>query len=108
MVQGKRSLQNEKIIVACGSGIATSTVARNALEEKLKEKGIDATQVSMDQTSIPQLRSKADQFDLAITTGKFTEDIGVPILNGLPFLTGIGEDALVEKVIDVLDLKPKA
>ncbi|RND79805.1 PTS sugar transporter subunit IIB [Lacticaseibacillus paracasei] len=98
----------KKIIVACGSGIATSTVARNALEEKLKEKGIDATQVSMDQTSIPQLRSRADQFDLAITTGKFTEDIGVPILNGLPFLTGIGEDALVEKVIDVLDLKPKA
>ncbi|MCB5815288.1 PTS sugar transporter subunit IIB [Lacticaseibacillus paracasei] len=98
----------KKIIVACGSGIATSTVARNALEEKLKEKGIDATQVSMDQTSIPQLRSKADQFDLAITTGKFTEDIGVPILNGLPFLTGIGEDALVEKVVDVLDLKPKA
>lgn len=98
----------KKIIVACGSGIATSTVARNALEEKLKEKGIDATQVSMDQTSIPQLRSKADQFDLAITTGKFTEDIGVPILNGLPFLTGIGEDALVEKVIDVLDLNPKA
>ena len=98
----------KKIIVACGSGIATSTVARNALEEKLKEKGIDATQVSMDQTSIPQLRSKADQFDLAITTGKFTEDIGVPILNGLPFLTGIDEDALVEKVIDVLDLKPKA
>lgn len=98
----------KKIVVACGSGIATSTVARNALEEKLKEKGIDATQVSMDQTSIPQLRSKADQFDLAITTGKFTEDIGVPILNGLPFLTGIGEDALVEKVIDVLDLKPKA
>ncbi|MGO3475903.1 MAG: PTS sugar transporter subunit IIB, partial [Lacticaseibacillus paracasei] len=47
----------KKIIVACGSGIATSTVARNALEEKLKEKGIDATQVSMDQTSIPQLRS---------------------------------------------------
>ena len=98
----------KKIIVACGSGIATSTVARNALEEKLKEKGIDATQVSMDQTSIPQLRSKADQFDLAITTGKLTEDIDVPILNGLPFLTGIGEDALVEKVIDVLDLKPKA
>ena len=56
-------------------------------------------QVSMDQTSIPQLRSKADQFDLAITTGKFTEDIGVPILNGLPFLTGIGEDALVEKLL---------
>ncbi|KRK12423.1 PTS system galactitol-specific transporter subunit enzyme IIB [Lacticaseibacillus zeae DSM 20178 = KCTC 3804] len=83
-------------------------MARNALEEKLKSKGIDATQVSMDQTSIPQLRSKADQFDLAITTGKFTEDIGVPVLNGLPFLTGVGEDELVQKVIDVLDLKPKA
>ncbi|QVI35009.1 PTS galactitol transporter subunit IIB [Lacticaseibacillus chiayiensis] len=97
----------KKIIVACGSGIATSTVARNALEEKLKAKGIDVTQVSMDQTSIPQLRSKADQFDLAITTAKFTEDIGVPVLNGLPFLTGVGEDQLVQKVIDILDLKPK-
>ena len=97
----------KKIIVACGSGIATSTVARNALEEKPKAKGIDMTQVSMDQTSIPQLRSKADQFDLAVTTGKFTEDIGVPVLNGLPFLTGVGEDELVQKVIDVLGLESR-
>ena len=42
-----------------------------------------------------------------MTTGKFTEDIGVPVLNGLPFLTGVGEDELVQKVIDVLGLESR-
>lgn len=31
----------KKILVACGSGIATSTVARNKLEEDLQDRGIN-------------------------------------------------------------------
>jgi PTS system galactitol-specific IIB component len=94
----------KKIIIACGSGIATSTVARNSLEEKLTERGIQLNNISFDQTSIAQLPSKAENADLVVTTSKYTNDIGVPVLNGLPFLTGVGVDPLVDKVIEVLDL----
>lgn len=94
----------KKILLACGSGIATSTVARDTLEDKLKARGADMSNISFDQTSIPQLRSKAKDYDLVITTSKFDEDIGVPVLNGLPFLTNMGEDAVVDKVAKVLHL----
>ncbi|WP_125980068.1 PTS sugar transporter subunit IIB [Loigolactobacillus iwatensis] len=94
----------KKILVACGSGIATSTVARSALEEDLKNKGINMKELSFDQTSIPQIPSMASDYDLVITTAKYTEDVGVPIINGLPFLTNIGEDAVVDKIIAELGI----
>lgn len=95
----------KKILVACGSGIATSTVAREALEDGLKDRGINMHDVSLDQTSIPQLHSKAKDYDLVITTAKYDEDIGVPVLNGLPFLTGVSDDEVIDKVIEILKLK---
>jgi PTS system galactitol-specific IIB component len=92
----------KKILVACGSGIATSTVARAALEELMADKGIGADKVSFTQTSIPQIPSMANEYDLIVTTARYTEDVGVPVVNGLPFLTNIGEDAVVDKIITLL------
>ncbi|MFD0898537.1 PTS sugar transporter subunit IIB [Loigolactobacillus binensis] len=95
----------KKILVACGSGIATSTVARTSLEDDLKDRGINLKELSFTQTSIPQIPSIASEYDLIITTAKYTEDVGVPVINGLPFLTNIGEDAVIDKVIKALDLE---
>lgn len=81
----------KKILVACGSGIATSTVARNKLEEDLQDRGVNMSQISMNQTSIPQIPSMASEYDLIVTTARYKEDVGVPIINGLSFLTGIGK-----------------
>lgn len=95
----------KKVLVACGSGIATSTVARTALEDDLKDRGINLKEISFTQSSIPQIPTIAADYDLIITTAKYTEDVGVPVLNGLPFLTNIGEEAVVDKVIEALELK---
>ncbi|EJN55088.1 PTS sugar transporter subunit IIB [Loigolactobacillus coryniformis] len=95
----------KKILVACGSGIATSTVARTSLEDDLKERGINLKEIQFTQSSIPQIPSIASDYDLIITTAKYTEDVGVPVINGLPFLTNIGEDAVIDKIIAQLDLK---
>lgn len=94
----------KKILVACGSGIATSTVARAALENDLKERGVNLKELSFTQTSIPQIPSIASDYDLIITTAKYKEDVDVTVLNGLPFLTNIGEDKVIDKVIDTLQL----
>ncbi|GEK63079.1 PTS sugar transporter subunit IIB [Lactiplantibacillus argentoratensis] len=94
----------KKILVACGSGIATSTVARNKLEEDLQDRGVNMSQISMNQTSIPQIPSMASEYDLIVTTARYKEDVGVPIINGLSFLTGIGEDAAVDKIVEVLEM----
>lgn len=93
-----------KILVACGSGIATSTVARNKLEEDLQDRGINMSQISMNQTSIPQIPSMASEYDVIVTTARYKEDVGVPVINGLSFLTGIGEDAAVDKIVEALEM----
>lgn len=94
----------KKILVACGSGIATSTVARNKLEEDLQDRGINMSQISMNQTSIPQIPSMASEYDVIVTTARYKEDVGVPVINGLSFLTGIGEDATVDKIVEALEM----
>jgi len=94
----------KKILVACGSGIATSTVARNKLEEDLQDRGINMSQISMNQTSIPQIPSMASEYDVIVTTARYKEDVGVPVINGLSFLTGIGEDAAVDKIVEALEM----
>ncbi|WQH19859.1 PTS sugar transporter subunit IIB (plasmid) [Lactiplantibacillus plantarum] len=94
----------KKILVACGSGIATSTVARNKLEEDLQDRGINMSQISMNQTSIPQIPSMVSEYDVIVTTARYKEDVGVPVINGLSFLTGIGEDAAVDKIVGALEM----
>ncbi|MEK2554397.1 PTS sugar transporter subunit IIB [Lactiplantibacillus plantarum] len=94
----------KKILVACGSGIATSTVARNKLEEDLQDRGINMSQISMNQTSIPQIPSMVSEYDVIVTTARYKEDVGVPVINGLSFLTGIGEDAAVDKIVEALEM----
>lgn len=98
------SVKMKKILVACGSGIATSTVARNKLEEELQNRGFGANKVSFDQTSIPQVRSKAADYNLIVTTARYKEDVGTPVVNGLCFLTGVGIDQTVDTIIQKLDL----
>ena len=95
----------KKILVACGSGIATSTVARNKLEEELKKRGFGSDKVSFSPTSIAQRRSQASDYDVIVTTAKYTEDVGTPVINGLAFLTGINMDNTVDQIISALHLQ---
>ena len=55
----------KRILVACGTAIATSTVVAKKIEELLKAKGID---VVVDQCKAAEASSKADMFDLIVTT----------------------------------------
>ena len=90
--------------MAWGSVIDTSTVARNKFEEDLQERGINMSQISMNQTSIPQIPSMVSEYDVIVTTARYKEDVGVPVINGLSFLTGIGEDAAVDKIVEALEM----
>ncbi|MCO7124491.1 PTS sugar transporter subunit IIB [Sporolactobacillus shoreicorticis] len=94
----------KKILVACGAGVVTSTIAVNKVDEGLKSLGIAPDQYKIDQTSIAQVASLAEGYDLVITTAQYTNDIGVPVLNGLPFLTNIGADELIKKIAQTLEL----
>jgi galactitol PTS system EIIB component len=88
-----------KILVACGTAIATSTVVAKKLEERLRELGIE---VRIDQCKTSEVASRADGYDLVVSTTQVDDARGKPVVRTLSFLTGIGIDADVEKIAQLL------
>ncbi len=85
------------VIVSCGTGIATSTVAAKAIEEACKAAGIDVKTKQCKAAEIPILIEQGA--DLIVTTSQMRFDPGIPVVKGLAFLTGIGIDQVVEEIL---------
>lgn len=94
----------KKIIVACGAGVVTSTTAMNKLNEELSDRGYnEGTDYKLVQTSVQQVPAMADEADAAVTTTQYDNDeVSIPVINGLPLLTGIGADAVIDQVEDII------
>ncbi|MGB2955313.1 MAG: PTS sugar transporter subunit IIB [Anaerolineales bacterium] len=88
------------VIVSCGTGIATSTVAAKAIEEACKEAGIDVITKQCKGQEIPELLRQGA--DLIVTTSVMRFDPGIPVVKGLAFLTGVGKDQIVQEILDHL------
>jgi PTS system galactitol-specific IIB component len=88
------------VIVSCGTGIATSTVAAVAIEEACKEAGIDVITKQCKGQEIPELLKQGA--DLIVTTSVMRFDPGIPVVKGLAFLTGVGKDEIVQEILDHL------
>lgn len=88
-----------RIIVACGSGVATSTLAAQDIKAVAEELGIP---FSIDKTSMTQLPSKVDQADLILTTNNFNGDLGKPQMSVMGFVTGLKKDKLKKDLSEKL------
>ena len=89
----------KRILVACGTAIATSTVVAKKLEEKLRARGLE---VRIDQCKASEVSSKVAGYDLVVSTTEVDDARGKPVVRTLSFLTGIGIDADVEKIARLL------
>lgn len=87
------------IIIACGTGIATSTVATGKVKELCKQNNIDC---EIKQCKISEVKSYADNADLLVTTTISNKNYDFPVINAQSFLTGINVDQTLEEILDVL------
>lgn len=88
----------KKILVACGNGIATSTVVATKVREFLEENG---QEVIMSQCKLMEVPGKVSDYDLLVTTGQFGGDAhGVPQIKAMPILIGIGADQVMNDILD--------
>lgn len=83
------------ILISCGTGVATSTMVANAIEEAMKARGID---IITRQCKAIEVRSLVDGADLIVTTTPVPEDLDVPVIHTLAFLTGIGKEEVIEQI----------
>jgi len=90
---------NKKInvLVACGAGIATSTVVMKKVEDLFAENNIDANLI---QIKIAEAAGKQDDADMLISTTVLPTEYKIPAIKAMGFLTGIGVDKLKAEIID--------
>jgi PTS system galactitol-specific IIB component len=81
-------MARKRILVPCGSGVATSNMAAEKLKRLLKERGLDADVQACDFKSLASLAKQADLIvSVAPNSGlKYS----IPVINGIPLLTGVG------------------
>ena len=91
----------KRILVACGTSIATATHAANAAMDIAKEAGV---QVEVAQCKAAEIKFKMQTFppDVIIAMTPVPDDLGVPVFSGVPFLSGVGLDQLKAELTEVL------
>lgn len=95
-------MAKKRILVACGTAIATSTVVAQKLKEMLKERGHD---VDIDQCKAVEAPSRADNFDLIVATTPVGNVGDTPVIQTVSFLSGVGVEKDLEKIIETLGLE---
>ena len=93
----------KRIVVACGSGIATSGLVANKINNLLEERGMvgKARADSIDIKSIDLEIGTADIF-VSITPTFDLSNVRIPLFSGIPFLTGIGEEEIMDQIVGLL------
>ena len=89
----------KKVIVACGGAVATSTIAANKVVELGKKNGID---IEICQVRISEIESNLTGVSLIVTTSKVKRDYGIPLIVGMPFISGVGVEKTEKAILDVL------
>ena len=87
--------RNIKIMVACGSGIATSMHVAVILREKLEEVKLNAT---IDGCSVNELSDRAGGYDIIVSTAQVPK-MPQAVFNAVPILTGVGDDEVIADII---------
>lgn len=84
------------VLVACGAGIATSTVVMKKVEDLFAENNIDANLI---QIKIAEAASKQDDADMLISTTVLPTEYKIPAIKAMGFLTGLGVDKLQDEIL---------
>ena len=88
-----------KVLVACGAGIATSTVVTDRVERLIKEHQIDA---EVKQIKIAEAASQQHQADLIVSTTILPTTYQIPAIIATAYISGINEEALDEEILSYL------
>ncbi len=88
------------IVICCSAAMATSSMIELCVEELLQKNHIE---VKIRKCTTAEVSGvvKDHHVDLIIPNGKFVCD-GIPVISGLPYLTGMGIEKMEKEIIDTL------
>jgi len=89
------------IVVACGAGINTSTIAEEMIKERMEEESLD---VEVKRVLIADIDKYIGRMDLVICMMKIYREFEVPQLKGMPFLIGTKAEkkVLLDEIVGLM------
>lgn len=87
----------KKLLIMCGTGIATSTIVTGKVKTWLEENGLQ-NRVKLYQSKISEELSRIDEYDIIVSTTLVPDNIKSRIIDGVPLLTGMGKEEMFEKI----------
>ena len=95
------------IVVACGAGINTSTIAEASIRERIAQEGF--ADVEVKRILMADIEGYLTRTDLVLIVSmmKIFRTFDVPVIQGMPFLIGSQEEknVLLNKIVDVVNSK---
>ena len=93
-------MATKHVLIACGNGVATSTVVADKVKKICAKEGVD---IQVTQCKMLEIHDKGNDYDLVVTSGKFKDpDVKTPCIMAINLLTGINEKATLQKIADAL------
>ena len=86
----------KKLLIVCGAGHATSTIAVAKVQEWLNSNGY--TEVKIYQSKLADELNKIDDYDALISTTIVPDSIKDKVIQGLPLLNGMGVDQVYDQL----------
>ena len=84
-----------KVLIACGSGIATSSYAAEEIVKIAKKVGVD---VDIHKGRIQDVSSNAKDYDVCCVTSKYAQNSDTLIVRVDGLISGINEDETIKDV----------
>lgn len=97
------SPDTKNILVVCGTSVATSTVVKERLKEKLPDYGIEIDNIVKAKVSEAPGKVDSGDYDIIVSTTQVDEErYEIPIVKALSFMTGQGEEESLEEIAEIL------
>lgn len=90
---------SKTVLVACGAGIATSTIVMNRIENLIKENNLDAEAKQIKIVEAASLQSSAD---LIVSTTILPTTYDIPAIVATGYITGIDMESIDAEIIQHL------
>lgn len=100
---GEALMVNKKVLVCCGTGIATSVQVANKLQRMLRDRGITATMKECKTANVPAQMTTFQPDAIVVTTAITPPDEEIKVYRGTPLLTGVDAEELADQIAS--DLK---
>lgn len=88
-----------KALVACGSGIVTSTIVQEEIKKIANENNLN---VEVSKATIAEVESKQDDYDVIFTTSNYRNKLNTPHLSVFGLVSGINKEKNIKDIQSLL------